>query len=53
MEFAHRRIDIVPRLGIDHLLAIRPEEKADAALGDIGSAADQSLSGFRFGIVAA
>ena len=24
----------------DHLLALRPEEKADAAFGDIGSAAD-------------
>ena len=46
-------LKVIPHLGIDHLLALRPEEKTDAAFGDIGSAADQSLPGFRFGIVAA
>ncbi len=51
MDFAHRRVNVIPGLGIDHLRIVRrPEEEADAAFGDIGSPADsnsQFKSGFR------
>jgi hypothetical protein len=51
MDFAHRRVNVISHLGVDHLLIVlRPEEEADAAFRDIGSAADsnsQFKSGFR------